>query len=422
MEHFGDKIDPFREIREPNSIKGYRRLICIEQSTETASAGSTFNLDFPKLTGNDLLIPGTALLMFRIELKSDSDNNRTLYDNVSRNIVKQMRVSVNSNEIFNLDDYNIYNNYKDNWIALKHKDNSNCFGIEKENITKLRIGAGDASNVDKLDVAIANVHGNGYAIPLDIALLNDHHPFYPSGLDGKLSFAITWNDHSKVVKSTDVAATYKITHLKLQYEVLNEPNLADKIKSRYRRGISFYFDRVHRQYEKTINKSDNAWTINLNTNVKSLRGIFLIFKDVSDVNPNNSYNPDLLKVKVQVEGMPEALYVPEFRRDQHFGEICKYFVDDFKNYQPSAIFKYMQMDPISLGKYLTDRYALWLDFRSSDDNASHGSGRKIGSHGGGIQIELTSGDDSEGQLKCFVYLVMDAQLQIKDGRFYSLQY
>ena len=41
-----------------------------------------------------------------------------------------------------------------------------------------------------------------------------------------------------------------------------------------------------------------------------------------------------------------------------------------------------------MGDYATDKYALWLDFRMTDENTLHGTGRRIGSAGGGITLKI----------------------------------
>ena len=55
---------------------------------------------------------------------------------------------------------------------------------------------------------------------------------------------------------------------------------------------------------------------------------------------------------------------------------CKNNYNDDNNYD------------LSIGEYLTDKYALWLDFRMIDENTLHGMGRGIGSAGGGITLEI----------------------------------
>ena len=84
------------------------------------------------------------------------------------------------------------------------------------------------------DKAIADAFGNRYCIPLDVEILTSHQPFYPNGLKQPLTFELTFNDHDKVVKSTDTAAQYSITDLTLEYEVVTNRDLAQTIKNKHR--------------------------------------------------------------------------------------------------------------------------------------------------------------------------------------------
>ena len=71
-----------------------------------------------------------------------------------------------------------------------------------------------------------------------------------------------------------------------------------------------------------------------------------------------------------------------------------------------------------MGEYLTDKYALWLDFRMIDENSLHGMGRRIENLSEGItlQIEKKVGTSAE-KLSTYIYLIMDAQLNIQNGAF-----
>ena len=48
----------------------------------------------------------------------------------------------------------------------------------------------------------------------------------------------------------------------------------------------------------------------------------------------------------------------------------------------------MQLYDLSLEEYLTDRYALWLDFRMIDENELHGMGRRIENASEGITLQI----------------------------------
>ena len=98
-------------------------------------------------------------------------------------------------------------------------------------MSKLRLGAVDAntgSNGSK-DKAIADAFGNRYCIPLNVELLTVHHPFYPSSFRQPLTYELRFNNHDKVIKSTDTSVQYSISNLTLEYKVNTNKNLAQTL-------------------------------------------------------------------------------------------------------------------------------------------------------------------------------------------------
>ena len=45
----------------------------------------------------------------------------------------------------------------------------------------------------------------------------------------------------------------------------------------------------------------------------------------------------------------------------------------------------LQLYDLSLGEYLVNKYAIWLDFKTINENALHGTGRQIGNTSRGNQ-------------------------------------
>jgi len=76
------------------------------------------------------------------------------------------------------------------------------------------------------DASIAAAFGNRFAIPLDFQILTDHGPFYQAWLNDRLSFELTFNDYGRVIMSTDPTASYEITNLSLEFDVVTNPDLA----------------------------------------------------------------------------------------------------------------------------------------------------------------------------------------------------
>ena len=81
--------------------------------------------------------------------------------------------------------------------------------------------------------------------------------------------------------------------------------------------------------------------------------------------------------------------------------------------------KQLQLYDLSLGEYLVNKYALWLDFRTIDENSLHGMGRRIEDASEGIILQIEKKAESAGVLNAFIYLIIDAQLNIQNGAHVS---
>ena len=95
------------------------------------------------------------------------------------------------------------------------------------------------------------------------------------------------------------------------------------------------------------------------------------------------YNPKIEKVSVTIEGKPSQLYAQGMRSFEQYDETHKYFAE---GKLANEVQKHLQLYDLSVGEYLTDKYALWLDFRTIDENELHGMRRQIGNTSGGISI------------------------------------
>ena len=74
--------------------------------------------------------------------------------------------------------------------------------------------------------------------------------------------------------------------------------------------------------------------------------------------------------------------------------------------------KHLQLYDLTLGEYLVNKYALWLDFRTIDENELHRTDRHIENASEGITLQIEKKTESAGALNAYIYLIMDAQLNI----------
>ena len=88
----------------------------------------------------------------------------------------------------------------------------------------------------------------------------------------------------------------------------------------------------------------------------------------------------------------------------------------------NEIQKHLQLYDLSLEEYLVNKYALWLDFRTIDENELHRTGRHIENSSEGITLQIEKKEESAGALNAYIYLIMDAQLNIQNGTYVSAVY
>ena len=84
--------------------------------------------------------------------------------------------------------------------------------------------------------------------------------------------------------------------------------------------------------------------------------------------------------------------------------------------------KDLEFADVSLPEFFTSKYALWLDLRTTDDDRLHGNGRRVENASEGITIQISKKIEAAGKLNIYLYVIMDAQLNIENGRFISAIY
>ena len=140
-----------------------------------------------------------------------------------------------------------------------------------------------------------------------------------------------------------------------------------------------------------VNKSNTVWNWAFNMPCKSLKGILVLFEEEQSYTRDTSkfYNPKIQNVSVIVESKPNQLYAQGMRSFEQYDEICKYFAEGKqRDNNADVIQKHLQLYNLSLVEYSVNRYALWLDFRTIDENFLHRTGRRIENASEGITLQI----------------------------------
>ena len=436
MSIYGTKLNPNRRLRLPNGAKGLRQSVVINHNPTTITQNEILPVYFPNLGENDVIVPGSVRVAFNLTVDCpDGGNKTTVYPNLGRNIVKKIEIKLSGNTIFTLDDADKFYCYRDLWRTETERRNMVYQGIHT--LEPLNLGRvqnpitlpRDTSDDDKNQaIELVTAYGNRFCIPLDFEVLEAVEPFHQSGLQSRLEYMLTFNDYDKVVApdAADVGkeVTYSIEHIVLEYVKVTDALLARNIRQRYQGKHVIYFNQILRCHHKIINKSDTLLNFQINTPAKSLVGILFLFVDPSDKNSEAFYNPRIKKIDTMVEGSPNQLYSQGMRPYQLFEEASKWFAPGAnRDPQVGKVVYDTMLTNVTLGKYLTKHFGLWLDMRITDDNALHGSGRSLINVSQGVSVEIEKeGEPSNDPLYVYVYKVSDAQLNLMDGVFMGLEH
>ena len=361
--------------------KAYVNISLKTDNPSTIGPDELLTVRFPDLKENQEIIPGTTKLTFNISLVG-TDVNTTLVKNLGRNIIRKLVVKLEGNEIISIDDYDVLLLYTDCWKCTTERINAVFQGIvdaegQTENTIKHRINAGDKSN-DAKDQTTASIFENKFCISLDFELLNSALPLYQYGLGSRLIYELTFADYSDVIKVSNSDATYTTSNIGLEFDTVINASLASQIRTEYMKSIILY-DRILRARIIPLNDSNTSFSVDINSLSKSLKGVLLIFtKERTSTKFNRDteefLNPKITKVEVTVEGVLNELFAQGMEYRHQYNEILKHFGEG-RLKEAGAIQKDQQLHNINIASYYTDKYALWLDFRTIDDNVLHSSGR-----------------------------------------------
>ena len=424
----GDKFNPQRSYRKGFALKGLRQHIIKTNNPSTIGPNELLTVHFPDLKENQVIIPGTKKLTFSISL-AGTDVNRTLAGNLGRNIIRKLVVKLEGNEIISIDDYDILYSYYDCWKCSTERINAVFQGIvdadgQTENAIKHRINAGDKANNAK-DQTVASFYDNRFRIPLDFEILESRLPLYQYGLGSRLTYELTFADYSDVIKATNADATYTISNISLEFDTIINASLVSQIRTEYMKS-SVLYDRILRARIIPLHNSSTSFSVDINSASKSLKGVLLIFTNERSATKFNRdaeefFNPKITKVEVTVEGVPNELCAPNKEYRHQYDEISKHFGEG-RLKEAGAIQKDLQLHNVNIVSFYTDKYALWLDFRTIDDNKLHGSGRRLENTGEGIRLQITKESGSAGKLSCYLYIFQDAQINISNAQFLNVVY
>ena len=226
-----------------------------------------------------------------------------------------------------------------------------------ENAIKHRINAGDkASNAS--DETVASIFDGKFCIPLDFEILESSLPLYQYGLGSRLTYELTFADYSDVIKALNPDATYTISNISLEFDTVINASLAGQIRTEYMKS-SILYDRILRASIIPLSDSSTSFSVDINSPLKSLKGVLLIFTKERTATKFNRdteefLDPKITKVEVTVEEVPNELYAQNMEYRHQYDEIMKHFGES-RLKEAGAIQKDLQLHNVNIASYYTDK-------------------------------------------------------------------
>ena len=409
-----DDLRSTHSVKIKNTMKAPRSVKRITFNPSEANPGETLYVHVPKLNKNEVLVPGSLALRFDIDLSGGHDNN-FLVQNVSRALVSKMTVKFGGTTLEETVDYNVYKTFQDLFLPGEKRDNMVPEGIQSEDLSKIRSGAGDAktSGVDAEKI-LNGIYGKKYRINLDHQILTDHSIFYPQALYNDLVFEVTLAPESQVVKGSDpTKLKYKLTNIQLEYEMIHSENLAEEAE-RVRK--EFAYDHVSRPKVVPINRgTDKRINIKVDSQRRSMKGILLLFVEPYTAGTRDSEMyifHALKKISVTVNGSPNMLYNNGIESQDIWSEVSRFFMKE--KYKPQHM---------TLEKFYTgNKFGLLIDLRSMASQEMHGSGTRLVNITDGVQLKIERDGKGTGTVNCLVFVISDSQFNTVGNQLESVQF
>ncbi|CAB4002867.1 Hypothetical predicted protein [Paramuricea clavata] len=290
-------------------------------------------------------------------------------------------------------------------------------GLASENLRKLISGddtgvtVGNAGNV--VDALLYTVYGSKLRKPID-KILGDDGLYTPFSMNNNPMYILTLppSDEIMTAQGGEAKGDYKLDNLELEYETIENDNLASEVSSLYSTGRSLSYKHV--TLMRTSNWDKDSTIINENINIprKSMSAIVLLFTNRVRTDSEEYIYPNIDKVNMTIEGVPNAVFSQGLPKHRFFEEAKRFFCPMCE--------KSMADEFMSISKFFSNGFALVIDLRSTQDDTT-GGGMKIVNTQSGVLLEIKK-RATTADVQCNIFVVSDALLNFADRDLSSIQY
>ena len=347
-------------------IKGVRTRHVITFNPNKANPGEVIYIDTPKLRPDVCLVPDSLNLMF--DFKNANDKS-WFHNNLGKLLTKELTVKMAGEVVFSNTGESIMEVYKDLWKTSKERDNMVEYGIANENLRKLiskdDTGASSGDDNKVSDALMFAVHGTKQRIRLG-KILEDHGLYAPYSMINNFQYSITLPSASDIMKaqSGEAVGGYSLENIELEYETIENQDLANHTTESYEIGRSLSFEHVTLMKTTEWDKDSTLINETINLPRKSMKAVVLLFKSKTPSGSEEYVYPNIEEVKVTIEGVPNSVYSQGIPKSRFHEEAGRLF-GKFRNCEK----------PVPIRSFYKDQFPCVVDLRTHFDSYATGTER-----------------------------------------------
>ena len=177
----------------------------------------------------------------------------------------------------------LYSVHKDLYKSSSQRDNMIEYSVGSENLRKLiskddsGATSGDATKVSE---KLFDIYGTRHRISLD-RIIADHGLYAPFQMNNNFRYIVTLPQGSNIMvaQTGQTLGNYSLENLELEYETIDNQDIADIVTSLYSSGRSLSYEHVTFM-KTTVWCSSSPPLINENINIprKSMKAIVILFR------------------------------------------------------------------------------------------------------------------------------------------------
>ena len=396
-----------------SEIKGNRTRHVITLNPNKVNPEEDLYIDIPKLNPNLCLVPDSLRLLYDFKNK----NTKSWFlNNLSKLLKKRSVIKFAGEIVYDNSGESLLEIYKDLWKPDFERADMVQYGIANENLRKLiskddsGATSGDTQKVS--DKLMFDIFGTKQCMNLE-KILSDHGLYAPYGMINNFQYVISFPKASDIMvaQSGESVAGYTLENLELEYETIENLDLANEILTKYSTGRSLSYNYVTLMKTVEWNKDATLHNETINIPRKSMKAVVLLFKNKTVTDSEEFVYPNITNVKISVEGVPNSIYSQGIPKSRFFEEAFRIFHCG-----------YADCDSVmTLEKFYKDSFALVVDLRTIDDNFVYGDGKRLVNTQSGLLLEIEKTAIS-ANVMCHIFVISDRLLNIANKDLNSIQF